>query len=170
MWFSCSRWERQKLYILLGRACNILKFWALKKLDAHKNFLRLTIFKAWFSLLILFLSLALKLLNEKTSCPSLCWLPFLGTLLWMQDIQKWHLIAGCADSLARICHFQKRSLSQIFQHGRFVGRRVKAGYLWVEADNGHFITQTSLVLKLLFSRIRQMTSSHDFDSVNWNWL
>lgn len=90
--------------------------------------------------------------------------------LWMQDIQKWHLTAGCADSLALICHFQKRSLSQIFQHGRFMGRRVKAGYLWVEADNGHFITQTSLILKLLFSRIRQMTSSHDFDFINWNWL
>lgn len=90
--------------------------------------------------------------------------------LWMQDMQKWHLTAGCADSLALICHFQKRSLSQIFQHGRFVGRRVKAGYLWIEADNGHFITQTSLILKLLFSRIRQLTSSHDFDSINWNWL
>lgn len=90
--------------------------------------------------------------------------------LWMQDIQEWHLSAGCADSLALICHFQKRSLSQIFQHSRFMGRRVKAGYLWVEADNGHFITQTSLILKLLFSRIRQMTSSHDFDSINWNWL
>lgn len=89
---------------------------------------------------------------------------------WMQDIQEWHLSAGCADSLALICHFQKRSLSQIFQHSRFMGRRVKAGYLWVEADNGHFITQTSLILKLLFSRIRQMTSSHDFDSINWNWL
>lgn len=47
-----------------------------------------------------------------------------------------------------------------------MGRRVKAGYLWVEADNGHFITQTSFVLKLLFSRIRQVTSRRDFDSVN----
>ena len=90
--------------------------------------------------------------------------------LRMQDMQKWHLPAGCADSLAHICPFQKCSLSQIFQHGRSAGRRVKAGYLWAEADNGHFITQTSLALRLLFSRIRQMTSSHGFDSINWNRL
>lgn len=47
-----------------------------------------------------------------------------------------------------------------------MGQRVKAGYLWVEADNGHFITQTSFVLKLRFSRIRQVTPRHDFDSAN----
>jgi hypothetical protein len=88
----------------------------------------------------------------------------------MQDMQKWHLVAGCADSLALICHFPKCSRSQIFQHGRSMGRRVKAGYLWVEGDNGHFMTQTSFILKLLFSRIREMPSSHDFDSINWNWL
>lgn len=88
----------------------------------------------------------------------------------IQHTPYWHLSPGCADSLALICHFQKHLFSHIFQPGGFVGQRVKAGYLWVEADNGHFITQTSFVLKLRFSRIRQVTPRHDFDSANWNRL
>lgn len=171
-WFSCSRERRQMLHTLLDRACNIFKIRCiLKKFGiSSSSFWRLTIFKAWFSLLIYFYLLPQNYWMRKLPVLHSTDYHFWEHCLWIQDIQKWHLTAGCADSLALICHFQKRSVSQIFQHGRFVGQRVKAGYLWIEADNGHFITQTSLVLKLLFSRIRQITSSRDFDSINWNWL
>lgn len=43
-------------------------------------------------------------------------------------IQKWHFSVDWADFLALMCHFQKHCLSHMFQHGRPMGQRVKAGY------------------------------------------
>lgn len=122
-------WEEgDRNYILLDGVYNIFKsglffFFFLRNFKVIKPSWDLPHLRQDSPFLFYFYLFVPKLLSKK--------LPILHLLshfwehcFWMQDIQEWHLSAGCADSLALLCSFSA-FLSQIFQH-RFMGRRVKS--------------------------------------------